>query len=249
MTRILLSGANGKMGRFISRSVDERSDCRVVAGTDLNTEIYSDFPVYASPNEVKEKIDVIIDFSSPAALGNLLSYAKEKFIPIVFATTGYSQEQIAEIKDAAKTIPVFFSFNMSLGINLLVNLAKKATEVLGGQFDIEIIEKHHNQKVDAPSGTALMLADSINETLGNNQTYMYDRHSQRKKRSKNEIGMHAVRGGTIVGEHEVIFAGHDEIITLSHTAMSKEIFAVGAINAAVFMKDKPAGLYDMSAMV
>ena len=165
------------------------------------------------------------------------------------ATTGYSAEQIAYIKESAKEIPIFFSFNMSLGVNLLVTLAKKAAEVLGGQFDIEIVEKHHNQKIDAPSGTALMIADGINETLNNTQKYMYDRHSQRKKRDKNEIGICAVRGGTIVGEHEVIFAGHDEVLTLKHQAMSKEIFAVGSINAAVFLKGKEPGMYDMSKMV
>lgn len=159
------------------------------------------------------------------------------------------KSKIKKIKSAGEQIPVFFTFNLSLGVNLLVELAKKATAFLGDQFDIEIIEKHHNQKIDAPSGTALMLADAINSVLDNSYQYMYDRHSQRKKRDKKEIGIHAVRGGTIVGEHEVIFAGRDEVITLSHSATSKEVFAVGSVNAAVFLKNKPAGLYSMADLL
>ena len=165
------------------------------------------------------------------------------------ASTGYSEEQIAKIKSAAEQVPVFFTFNMSLGINLLVQLAKKAASVLGDRFDIEIVEKHHNQKIDAPSGTAIMLANAINEEFENSKNYVYDRHSRRQKREKSEIGMHSIRGGTIVGEHDVIFAGHDEVITLSHSAASKTVFAEGSINAAVYLKDKPAGLYDMSLLV
>lgn len=249
MTNIILSGASGKMGKVINSCISDRNDCRVVAGIDLNTHVYSDFPIYQSPCEFQGEADVIIDFSNPALIHQLLDFAVNRNLPIVVATTGYSADQIEEIKQAAKKIPVFFSFNMSLGVNLLVSLAKKATEILGGQFDIEIVEKHHNQKIDAPSGTALMLADSINETLNNTQKYMYDRHSQRKKRDKNEIGIHAVRGGTIVGEHEVIFAGRDEIISLKHQAMSKEIFAVGSVNAALFLSTQNPGLYDMSKMV
>ena len=165
------------------------------------------------------------------------------------ASTGYSEEQIAKIKSVAEQVPVFFTFNMSLGINLLVQLAKKAASVLGDRFDIEIVEKHHNQKIDAPSGTAIMLANAINEEFENSKNYVYDRHSRRQKREKSEIGMHSIRGGTIVGEHDVIFAGHDEVITLSHSAASKTVFAEGSINAAVYLKDKPAGLYDMSLLV
>lgn len=249
MVKVILSGANGKMGRVIHRCIAEREDCRIVAGFDQNNTVYSDFPIFEHPAEFEGDADVIIDFSHPSALQELMGYAKSKKIPVVVATTGYTPEQIAYIKECTAEIPVFFSFNMSLGVNLLVNLAKRAAEILGGQFDIEIIEKHHNQKIDAPSGTALMIADGINETLGETQKYMYDRHSQRKKRDKNEIGIHAVRGGTIVGEHEVIFAGHDEIISLKHQAMSKEIFAVGSINAAIFLCGKQPGLYDMSKMV
>lgn len=249
MVNILLSGANGHMGRVIASVAEGREDCTIAAGIDINTAAYGGFPIFKSPQECSVQGDVIIDFSHPAALDGLLRYAKETKTPLVVATTGYTPEQIAQIKAAADEIPVFFTFNMSLGINLLVELAKKATQVLGGQFDIEIIEKHHNQKIDAPSGTAIMLADAINEAAGNQYEYKYDRHSERKKRDKTEIGMHAVRGGTIVGEHEVIFAGRDEVITLSHSARSKEVFAVGSVNAAVFLKGKPAGLYDMSKLI
>ena len=249
MTNIAICGANGKMGKTIYSCVQERDDCKVIAGIDIFTEQYADFPIVASPSQLPEKPDVIIDFSNPASLDGLLEYCLSTGTPIVVASTGYSDEQIQQIKNAAEQIPVFFTFNMSLGINLLVNLAKKAAEVLGSQFDIEIVEKHHNQKIDAPSGTAIMLANAINETLDNSKHYVYDRHSRRQKREKSEIGMHSIRGGTIVGEHDVIFAGHDEVITLSHSAASKTVFAEGSINAAVFLKDKPAGLYDMQMLI
>lgn len=249
MTNIAICGANGKMGKTIYNCIKEREDCTVVAGIDLYTEQYADFPIVESPDKLPVKPDVIIDFSNPASLDALLDYCLSTGTPVVVASTGYSDEQIAKIKAAAEQIPVFFTFNMSLGINLLVTLAKKAASVLGDQFDIEIVEKHHNQKIDAPSGTAIMLANAINETLDNSKTYVYDRHSRRQKREKSEIGMHAIRGGTIVGEHDVIFAGHDEVITLSHSAASKTVFAEGSINAAIFIKDKEAGLYDMSLMV
>ena len=179
----------------------------------------------------------------------MLEFAKTTSTPLVIATTGYSDEQKKKIEDASKDSPIFFTYNMSVGINLLANLAKKATEVLGEDFDIEIVEKHHNQKIDAPSGTALMLADAICEVTPQPMKYEYDRHSKREKRTRNEIGLHAVRGGTIVGEHEIIFAGRDEIITLSHSARSKEIFAVGAVNAAVYMNGKGPGLYQMSDVI
>lgn len=249
MTGIAICGANGKMGKTIYNCISAREDCKVIAGIDINTEQYADFPIIDSPSKLTEKPDVIIDYSNPASLDGLLEYCLSTGTPIVLATTGYSDEQINKIKSAAEQIPVFFTFNMSLGINLLVQLAKKAASVLGDQFDIEIVEKHHNQKIDAPSGTAIMLANAVNETLDNKYHYVYDRHSQRKKRDKNEIGMHAIRGGTIVGEHDVIFAGHDEVITLSHSAASKSVFAEGSINAAIYLSDKPAGLYDMSSLV
>ena len=179
----------------------------------------------------------------------MITFAKDNNLPLVLATTGFSASQTEQIKAAAKEIPLFFTFNMSLGVNLLVALSKKAAEVLDGNFDIEIVEKHHNQKVDAPSGTAIMLADAINETLDNRMMFEYDRHSKREKRPENQIGIHSVRGGNIVGEHEVIFAGHDEVITLAHRATSKEVFAVGAIKAAIYMNGKSAGLYDMNNVI
>lgn len=249
MTNIAICGANGKMGRTIYNCVKDRNDCKVIAGIDLCTEQYADFPIAASPAELPEKPDVIIDFSNPASLDGLLNYCLSTGTPIVVASTGYSDEQITKIKAASEQIPVFFTFNMSLGINLLVQLAKKAAEVLGDRFDIEIVEKHHNQKLDAPSGTAIMLANAINETMDNSKHYVYDRHSRRQKREKSEIGMHAIRGGTIVGEHDVIFAGNDEVITLSHSAASKTVFAEGSVKAAIFLKDKPAGLYDMQMLI
>lgn len=249
MTKIVLCGANGKMGKTVASCIAEREDCCVIGGIDSYTQQYSDFEIVAMPSELKEIPDVIIDYSNPASLDGLLEYALVNNVALVLATTGYSDEQILKIKSASEQIPVFFTFNMSLGINLLVELAKKASSILGGQFDIEIVEKHHNQKIDAPSGTAIMIANAINETLDNEYHYVYDRHSRRMKRDKKEIGMHAIRGGTIVGEHDIIFAGHDEVITLSHSAASKTVFAEGSVNAAVYMKGKSAGLYDMKQLV
>jgi dihydrodipicolinate reductase len=248
MKKIILCGANGKMGHVIRNIVAADNECEIVAGVDINTES-TDFPIYPEIDSVKESADVIIDFSNPALLNSLLEYSAAKKIPVVIATTGFDDDQKKQIENAATENGVFFTYNMSLGINLLATLAKKAVDVLGNDFDIEIIEKHHNQKIDAPSGTALMLADAICEEIDKPMKYEYDRHSKREKRSKNEIGMHAVRGGTIVGEHEIIFAGRDEIITLSHSARSKEIFAVGAVNAAKYMVGKGAGLYTMKDLI
>lgn len=249
MFKIAIAGANGKMGGVIARLAAERTDCKVIAGIDLNTAPNGSFPIVKSPFDLPEKPDVIIDFSHPSALEDLLSYCKMNSVPAVFATTGYTEEQISAIKQAAEQIPVFFTFNMSLGINLLVELGKQAARVLGGQFDVEIVEKHHNLKKDAPSGTAIMLAEAINKELGGKMNYVYDRHSVRKPREANEIGMHSIRGGTIVGEHDIIFAGHDEVITLSHSAGSKEVFAAGAVNAAVYLAGREKGLYDMSDLL
>lgn len=249
MKRIILSGCNGKMGRMVAGCVRERSDCMIVAGIDTSGAMPDAFPVFTSFDECAVKADVLIDFSHPSALTPLLDYATKHQLPAVIATTGLSSEQISQIRAASQQLPLFFTANMSLGVNLLAGLAKRAASILGGQFDIEIIEKHHNQKIDSPSGTALMLADAISETFAEQPQYVYDRHAVRKKRSANEIGIHAVRGGTIVGEHEIIFAGRDEIITLSHTAMSKEVFAVGSINAALFLCAQPNGLYDMNSIV
>ncbi len=249
MVKIILSGANGKMGKVIANCVSLRDDCEIIAGIDLNTDVYDAFPIFSNIEQCDLKADVIIDFSHPSVIEGLLNYSIRTQTPIVVSTTGYTDEQIAMIKKASEKVAVFFSFNMSLGVNLLVELVKKATEILGEQFDIEVIEKHHNQKIDAPSGTAIMIANGINEASNNKYQYIYDRHSTRKKRSKNEIGMHTIRGGTIVGEHEVVFAGRDEILTLTHQATSKDIFAVGAVKAGVFLKGKGAGLYDMSMLI
>jgi len=248
MTDILICGACGHMGRVIAEIIDGRHDCQVVAGVD-KLDGGAQFPIYHHISDAAEKPDVIIDFSHPSALDDILNYAMTNGTAVVIGSTGYSQEQIEQIHKASEQIPVFFTFNMSLGINLMAELAKKATAVLGGQYDIEIVEKHHNQKLDAPSGTAIMLADAINGALEKPYDLVYDRHSVRAKRTKTEIGMHSIRGGTIVGEHEIIFAGRDEVITLKHEAHSKSVFAVGAVNAAVFLKGKPAKLYNMGDML
>lgn len=249
MTKIAICGACGKMGRFINDVINGRDDCVVIAGIDKLGEQYADFPVVKNVSELPEKPQVIIDFSHPSSLDDLISYALANGTALVLATTGYSDAEISKIHKAAEQVPVFFTFNMTLGINLMANLAKQAAKVLGGQYDIEIIEKHHNQKIDAPSGTAIMLADAINEELETKASYTYDRHSIRAKRNKNEIGMHSIRGGTIVGEHEILFCGRDEVISLKHEAHSKQVFAVGAVNAAVFLAGKTAGLYDMNSLL
>lgn len=248
MINILLSGACGKMGNAVTRCVGEDDELKIIAGVD-KAEMLCDFPIYKSFDDVNVIPDVIIDFSHISVLDSLLSFAIKNNVPTVLATTGYSTEQLEKINAASAEIPVFFTANMSLGVNLLCSLAKSAAKVLGSNFDVEIIEKHHNQKIDAPSGTALMLANAVNDVFDDKYTYEYDRHSKRQKRPKNEIGIHAVRGGTIVGEHDVIFAGHDEVITLSHAAQSKEVFAAGAVNAAKFMVGKPCGMYDMSSIL
>lgn len=249
MKKIAIVGCNGKMGHFVANAVEENRNTAVVFGVDAFGESNYDFPVYKSFTYIQETPDVIIDFSNPAVLSEMLSYALKNSVACVICTTGYSKAQIEEIENASKEIPVFYSGNMSLGINLLIELTKKAAKVLGNGFDIEIIEKHHNLKVDAPSGTALMIADGISSVLDEEPQYVYDRHSYRRKRSKNEIGIHAVRGGTIVGEHEVIFAGHDEVISVSHQAQSKEVFAVGSVNAAVFLADQSSGMYNMGDLL
>ena len=249
MTRIIITGACGKMGKVVQSVVQNREDCEVVAGVDKFNDGNAPFPVYATLEEVTEQADVVIDFSNPSLLDSLLAFADKTGAALVLATTGYDECQKKKIADASQQSPIFFTYNMSIGINLLANLAKKAVAVLGNDFDIEIVEQHHNQKIDAPSGTALMLADAISEEFDKPMKYEYDRHAKREKRTKDEIGIHSVRGGTIVGEHEIIFAGRDENITLSHSARSKEVFAVGAVNAAVYMNGKSAGMYDMAALI
>ncbi len=249
MTKILLSGANGRMGKAITALVKETDGAEIICGVDLNTESTAGFPIYADFSSVTECPDVIIDFSNPANFEKLIDYAEGKNIPVVVATTGLSKEQRDRLAASSKTVPVFFSANMSLGVNLLCDLARKATRVLGETFDIEIIERHHNQKLDAPSGTALAIADAVNEELDGAGHYVYDRSSVRKKRDKNEIGIHAVRGGNIVGDHTLIFAGDNEIIELHHHASSREVFASGAVKAALYMAGKPAGFYNMTDLI
>ncbi len=248
MSDIILVGCNGKMGQVICRLVDGDPGSRIVCGVDISGEKKNGFPVYIEFNpEIKG--DVIIDFSHPSSLTQTLEYAKSTSTPTVIATTGFSPEQKQELAEAAKSVPIFFSANMSLGVNLIIQLAQRAAQLLEDSFDIEIVEKHHNQKIDAPSGTALAIADAINQVSKSENEYVYDRHSVRKKRGKREIGIHSIRGGTIVGEHSVIFAGQDEIVEIKHQATSKEIFAAGAVKAAKFMVGKPAGMYDMQDLV
>lgn len=244
MTKMILSGCMGRMGKAITNIVAETDDAEIVCGFDIAGGNCS-YPVYSDYTSVSVDADVIIDFSHPANLNKLLSFAKKNDLPIVVATTGLTEDQKKELSDASKIIPVFFSANMSLGINLLIRLAKQAAKILESNFDIEIIEKHHNKKIDAPSGTALAIADGIAESLSEKPEYVYDRHSVRKPREKNEIGLHAIRGGTIVGEHEVLFAGPDELIEISHSARSRDVFAQGAVRAAKFLSKKNAGLYSM----
>ena len=248
MTSILLCGANGKMGKAVDSIVTADNDAKIVAGIDL-IDNGNSYPIYKSIYDVKENFDVIIDFSHPSVTDSILDYAKENNIPAVICTTGLSKEQISKIDFYSKEVPLFFSANMSIGINLLIDLVKRASRILEENFDIEIIEKHHNLKLDAPSGTALAIADGISEAVSFNPEYVYDRHSVRKKRDKAEIGIHSMRGGTIVGEHSVIFAGNNEVIEINHSATSKEVFAVGAVKAAKFMKGKPAGLYNMTQLI
>ena len=249
MTRIIMNGCNGKMGQVITRLAAEDSDAEIVAGFDIKDDKENTYPVFTNPEEFEGEADVVIDFSHPSSLTGILSFCKKRKLPVIICTTGLSSEQKEEFKEASKEIPVFFSANMSIGRNLLIELAKKAAKLLEGSFDIEIVERHHNQKIDAPSGTALAIADGIDEALSFPAEYVYDRHSVRRKRKNTEIGISAVRGGTIVGDHEVIFAGNDEVIELSHHAHSKEVFAVGAIKAAKFIKGKTAGMYDMNDLI
>ena len=249
MVRILLCGCNGKMGQVITNIARYREDVKIVAGVDPNDSITNDYPVFSQIEECSVSADVIVDFSHPAALSGVLAYAEAGKIPLIVATTGLSDEQVIKIKEVSAKIPVLYSANMSLGVNLLLELVQKAAKLLYSNFDIEIVERHHNQKIDAPSGTALALADAINKALPEKYRYVYDRHTKRVKRSKDEIGIHAVRGGNIAGDHTVIFAGNDEIIELRHIAISKEIFGVGALKAAVFLHNKMPGFYTMQDLL
>lgn len=247
MINILLCGSEGKMGAAVLRALFGENDICVSGKVDSRLETNIEKREFSSFSDVCGKYDCIIDFSHPSVTDSMLAFAVNTNTPIVLCTTGLSKEQQEKVYAAAENTAIFYSANMSLGVNLLVSLCKKAAEILGGDFDIEIIEKHHNQKIDAPSGTALMLANAINE--GQEYDYVYDRQSVRKKREKNEIGIHSIRGGNIVGEHEVIFAGHDETVSLKHIATSKEVFAVGAVNAAKFIAGKKSGMFSMKDML
>ena len=247
MLKILLSGACGAMGKNVAACALQQADLQIAAGVDKAPQ-KADFPVYPDFADVKEPADVIIDFSNVSALESMLSYAAGKKLPVVIATTGYSQKQLDQINAAAKEIPIFKTANLSLGVNVLCALVARAAEMLRG-FDIEIVEKHHHNKVDAPSGTALLLADAANEAAGGKMVYEYDRHSKRAKRDGAEIGIHSIRGGTIVGDHDVLFAGDNEVVTLSHRAESRSVFAAGALKAARFIVTKAPGLYDMNDLL
>ena len=250
MTKIIMHGCNGAMGQTISKIVNEDPEAQIVAGIDLVDNRDNGYPVYTSLKDCKEEADVIIDFCSAKAMDALLDYCEEKKMPVVVCTTGLSEEQLARIEALSKNSAVLKSANMSLGINTLFKLVQDAAKVLANAgYDIEIVEKHHNQKLDAPSGTALALADSINEAMDNQYEYIYDRSQRREKRGAKELGLSAVRGGTIVGEHEIIFAGTDEVIEFKHTAYSKAVFAKGSVSAAKFLKGKPSGMYDMRDVI
>lgn len=250
MTRIIMNGANGHMGQVITKIVSEDDSCEIVAGIDPYTERKNDYLVFASPSECDTAADVIIDFSNAAAVDGLLEYAVDKQIPLVLCTTGLSDDQLKKVEQASKQVAILRSANMSLGINTLLELLGKATKVFADAgFDVEIVEAHHNQKLDAPSGTAIALADAVNDAADGRYTYIYDRHDRREKRDAKEIGISSIRGGNIVGEHEVIFAGEDEVITFKHQATSKAVFAKGAVEAAKFLAGKPAGLYDMRQVI
>lgn len=251
MVRVILSGCNGKMGQVITRAIADMAGIEIAAGLDVKDDIRNPYPVFTDPACCDITADVVIDFSHFSYIPTVLQFALARRLPIVVATTGVNEQIKAQIEQAAHSIPVFLSANMSLGINLLLELVKKATEVLQGQFDIEILEKHHNRKIDAPSGTAIMIADAVAQAADFQPDYIYDRHSRVKKREKTEIGISSLRGGTIVGEHEVLFAGNDELIEIKHTALSREVFATGAISAAkylVTLGGKP-GIYHMQDMI
>lgn len=244
--KIMIYGINGKMGQVLARQILNEEDMELVAGIECQGSAAEKLcPCFKDPFEYEGEVDLIIDFSNPANLDTILAYARSRKLALVIATTGFSEDEKAQIEETAREIPILLSSNMSLGVNLLSKLLREISPVLSRNFDIEIIEKHHNQKVDSPSGTAYLLANSINESLNHSKEYVYGRQGNDTKRRKEEIGIHAIRGGTIAGEHSVIFAGVDEIIEIKHTALSKNLFALGAIEASRFLVGKGAGLYNM----
>ena len=250
MTRIIMSGCSGAMGVMISELAESDDEVKIVAGVDVVVNKNLKYPIYENIMDCEIEADVVVDFSNPAVLSDILNYCEERQIGAVLCTTGYSEEQIADIEAASSKFPVLRSANMSLGINVISKLIQDAVKVLGNEgYDIEIVEKHHNRKLDAPSGTALALADAVNEAADNRYHYVYDRSERSQKRDADEIGISAVRGGTIVGDHDVIFAGTDEVITFSHRAYSRAVFGKGALAAAKFLCCKPAGKYSMSDVI
>ena len=250
MVKIIMHGCNGHMGQVISDIVEKDPDAEIVAGIDIADQGKNSYPVFTDIDACQVEADAIVDFSSAKATDKLLEYSAARQIPVVLCSTGLSEEQLAKVEETSRKVAVLKSANMSLGINTLLKLVQDAARVLAAAgFDMEIVEKHHRLKVDAPSGTALALADSLNEAMDNKYHYVYDRSQKREKRDDKEIGISAVRGGTIVGEHEVIFAGQDEVIEFKHTAYSKAIFGKGAVEAAKFIAGKPAGRYDMSDVI
>lgn len=250
MINVIMNGCNGKMGQTITGILKEDKEAKIVAGIDKYDGIKNDYPVFSSLDECDVKADVIIDFSTATAVDALLDYCVKTGTPVVLCTTGLSEEQLVKVNETSKKVAVLRSANMSLGVNLIMKLIKEAAEKLvPAGFDMEIVEKHHNLKLDAPSGTAIALADSINEEFNNEYEYVYDRSQRREKRPRKEIGISAVRGGTIVGDHDVIFAGKDEVITFSHTAYSKALFGQGAVSAAKFLAGKSAGMYTMKDVI
>ena len=250
MVRVIMNGCNGKMGQVITGIIAEDAQAEIVAGIDVYDGIKNPYPVFSNIADCNVDADVIIDFSNAKAIDGLLDYVEAKKMPVVLCTTGLSEEQLQRVEKVSKEVAVLKSANMSLGINTIMKLLQQAVQVFApAGFDMEIVEKHHNQKLDAPSGTAIALADSMNEVMDHQYEYIYDRSRRRQKRDAKELGISAVRGGTIVGEHEVIFAGTDEVIEIKHTAYSKAVFAKGAVEAAKFLAGKPAGLYDMSHVI
>lgn len=249
MVKIILRGCMGHMGRVITDIVNNDDECEIVAGLDIVNDGSTKFPIYPTLAEVKEEADVVIDFSTPKGIRELLADGKAKNIPMVLCSTGYTKEEIDLIVESSKEMTILRSANMSLGVNTIIKLLQTATEILAKDFDIDIVERHHNLKKDSPSGTALALADAINEVLNNEYEYVFDRSTRSEKRPKKEIGISAVRGGTIVGDHEVIFAGRDEVIEIKHSAYSKAVFGKGAVNAAKYLAGKPHGLYTMKDVI
>lgn len=249
MTKIMIQGVYGRMGRALQDLIAQRDDCCIVAGVDVSANSEGLFPVFNGFDKVDVEADVLIDFSSVEGTKSAAAYCQRMHMPYVACTTGLDEEALQMIQKLSETVPVFKSGNMSLGLNLLIELCKKASQILGAGYDVEIVEKHHHNKLDAPSGSALMLADGINSVNDEKYHYVFDRSQVHAKRDPNELGISAIRGGSIIGDHEVFFCGPDEVITLQHTAYSRSIFANGAVNAAIWLAEKAPGMYNMGDLI